>query len=77
MTKQNEVLELVSAAIGISVERLSLDTAVENTEEWDSITHINIILSLEARYKIGIDPEVAAELTSIRALIDYVTRHAS
>ena len=60
------------AAEVFQLESLAAESSAETIEEWDSLRHLNLIVALETRYGILLDPLEAAELTSIRALAEAV-----
>jgi len=73
MALSDEVKQLVSNVIGIPAEELSNKSSIETMENWDSMAHVNIIMSLEQHYAITIAPDIAADLTSITSITDFLT----
>ncbi len=53
-------------------EAITMESTAETVEEWDSLHHLNLIVALETRYGILLDPLEAAEMTSVRALAEAV-----
>ncbi len=46
---------------------------VADIEEWDSLSHINLIMELEAEFQLDIDPNVVASLyTDSEAILQYL-----
>ncbi len=70
---QNEIIQFVSEITGTPASDLMASSSVETVDTWDSVAHINIILSVEAKYGITINPEDAIELTSVGALENFVS----
>lgn len=58
-----ELLKLPSGTI-------TLDTMIEEIEEWDSLAHVMIIGELEEKLGITIPLEDAIELTGVRELLE-------
>ena len=47
---------------------------IKNTENWDSFSHINLILDIEEKFKLKkIKPSKIANLTSYKACYKYIT----
>lgn len=44
----------------------------EDNENWDSITHIEIIVSIEEAFNIKIKPEDIPHLTSMSSIVEKV-----
>jgi len=62
-----EVLGTTPGAIGES-------TSPANTETWDSLRHMNLIVALECAFGVTFDDDVLGELTSFRAIVDELER---
>jgi citrate synthase len=46
-------------------------------QNWDSLGHINLVLAIEETYGVIVDEDAVVELTSVRAIRDFVERAAS
>jgi len=59
------------------VHRASIgdETSNQTLPEWDSLNHVNLILSLEAEYGVSFSPEEALEMTCVAALKRTLARH--
>lgn len=76
-----ERLEKVFANIFHEAPQGSFDQMTRlNTERWDSLGHINLIVSLEEEFGVSISTEEAADITSFKstaALLDEKIRGAN
>ena len=48
------------------------ETSKDNCGNWDSATHLQIIMEIEETYNIEIPIEAMSKLTSVRAIKDYI-----
>ena len=71
---EQNIIALLSDLTGIERSELDNKASVETLEAWDSIAHINLILSIEEQYHITIDPELAADLTSVEMLTKFLAK---
>ena len=71
---EQNIIALLSDLTGIELSELDNKASVETLEAWDSIAHINLILSIEEQYHITIDPELAADLTSVEMLTKFLAK---
>ena len=71
---EQNIIALLSDLTGIELSDLDNKASVETLEAWDSIAHINLILSIEDQYHITIDPELAADLTSVEILTKFLAK---
>ena len=65
---KDELKKIVSDTIGVPEELMSEESSVENLETWDSLAHLNIIMSLEQVFGIAISPMEAIEMTSLGSM---------
>ena len=71
---KDELKQILSDTLGVPKEQINEESSVENIEEWDSLAHLNIILSIEQIFNIAISPEEAADMTDL-ASIRRILRH--
>lgn len=54
------------------------DFSTDDVEQWDSLTHIKLIMELEMAYGITIGPDDIPELyTDFNTVADYIAKSAS
>jgi citrate synthase len=68
-----EVHALIAEVLGIDIDRVSEDLAFGKVPEWDSLSHVNLMLALEARLGVEIGTDQIIELTNV-AVIDELAR---
>ena len=44
----------------------------KNVKHWDSVNHINLILSIESKFKIKINPEQNFNLNSYKKILSFL-----
>ena len=64
-----KLLELIEEILQVPAGTVTEDTVMEDLEEWDSLAHVMIIGQLE-ELGISIDLEDAAEITSVREILE-------
>jgi citrate synthase len=64
--------ELVASVFGIPAERVTDDLAYDSIPEWDSLNHVKLMLALESNFGKEIDEDLMVELTTIRAIREFV-----
>lgn len=65
--------EIVAAALGLSADQISSDTALGRTPQWDSLAHMRLILSLEEVLGQPLSPDAIVSIASsqdVAALLD-------
>ncbi len=64
-----KVLNVVSNIIGVPVETLSEKSSRETASYWDSLKHMNLILSLEEEFSVSLSDEEIMKISSIKDII--------
>lgn len=70
MELQKKVTGLIEELLKLPLGTITLDTMIEEIEEWDSLAHVMIIGELEEKLGITIPLEDAIELTGVRELLE-------
>jgi len=71
--KDEEILAVIQDALKVKGKQLSLDSSMENVEEWDSLGHLGILVALDKFFEgkvAGINDLVAAD--SVRKVLQIL-----
>lgn len=63
------VRKIVSQVMGIPVEQINEESSPDTIEGWDSLKHINLILSLEEEFKVQFKDEQIVEMLSVGLIV--------
>ncbi|MCK4898544.1 MAG: acyl carrier protein [Anaerolineales bacterium] len=66
------VQKLLAEALQVSNEQVNADLAFGDLPQWDSMGHMEVMLSLEEQFGIEIDADIIATLTSLPAISSYL-----
>ena len=75
MITEQEIIEIVSEAIGVKKEDLSMESSMSDFAEWDSLGHLTILSSLDE--KLGDKYQESEELSSantVREIYDAINK---
>ena len=67
---QERIIALIEDILGVPVGTITLDTLIEDVEEWDSLMHVTIIGELEEQLGISIPLDDAIALQSMQELLE-------
>ncbi len=56
----------------LATDAVSADSSMGNPRNWDSLSQLQVMLALESRLDAQIAAELFGELTSVRAILDYL-----
>lgn len=77
MTQSTEerIYRVVSEVFGVPREEINADSSPDTIPSWDSLSHISLILSLEAEFGVSLSPEDAMEMLSVRLVQIILADH--
>ena len=70
------VEEVVAGVLNVPVATVTDALEFNGVSQWDSLNHVNLMLKLEEVYGVTIGEEQMVELTSVRAIREFVSAHA-
>jgi len=79
MPKANEkqVLEIIQRALILEDKKVSLDTSVEDLEEWDSVGHLSILSNMDKFFDGKIAPiREMATADSVRKILKILKENS-
>jgi acyl carrier protein len=66
MSPNEKKLRLVlSGLLGVPSDSISDGTSKETVDAWDSVKHLNIVLTLEEQFSVSFDEQVALEMDDV------------
>lgn len=68
----DQIQSLLAESLRVPPEQVSSDLQFGDLPEWDSMGHMEVMISLEARFGVEINPDTIADLTSIAAIRQYL-----
>lgn len=68
MINEEKLYSVVADILGIDVAEINDDTSPDTSERWDSVTHINLIIALEAEFDVELTPEDSMEMLSVKLM---------
>jgi acyl carrier protein len=69
----DDVRQTVAEVFLVDAQHVSAESSPESIPEWDSICHMNLILTLEQKFEVKFDPDQIPLLTSVQAIAEAVT----
>ena len=78
MINEEKVIEIVQSSLKLESGSISIDSSSENVDEWDSLEHLSILVTLDQELK-GKAGEIddLAKATSVRGILEAINKHYS
>jgi acyl carrier protein len=70
-----EVKEILAKVLEIDIATIFDNTTQKDIAKWDSLQHLNLIVEIEDKYDISIDPEDISEMLSIDKIIEIIKKY--
>ena len=70
-----EVKEILAKVLEIDIDTIFDNTTQKDIAKWDSLQHLNLIVEIEDKYDISIDPEDISEMLSIDKIIEIIKKY--
>jgi acyl carrier protein len=66
--------KILADTLGVREGDIGDNASTETLSSWDSVAHLNIVLSVEAAYGVSFTPEEIAEMTSLEKIKAALTK---
>ena len=71
MNKTEQIVEILSTIFNKTVHE---DCSIENEDMWDSITHLEIIVTLEEELGLHIPQDKISQMTSVKSILEVINK---
>jgi len=68
------VQSVASDIFGIPVAKITAESSPETIENWDSMQHLNLVLAIEEKFGVQLDPEDIEQMKNIGAVAALVEK---
>lgn len=65
---EDRIKRIISKVFDVPEDRIGDDSSPDSIPKWDSLGHLNLVLSLESEFGISLLPEEAMEMLSVKLI---------
>lgn len=69
-----QVRSIASDIFGVPADKITVESSPETIETWDSMQHLNLVLAIEERFGVQLEPEDIEQMKNIGAVAALVER---
>jgi len=69
-----QVRNVASDILGIPADKITAESSPETIENWDSMQHLNLVLAIEEKFGIQLEPEDIEQMKNIGAIAALIER---
>ncbi len=66
---KNKVKKIIASVFNLEVDSIKDDASPDNVLNWDSLNHMNLIVSLEEEFKIRFTDEEISEMLNLELIL--------
>jgi acyl carrier protein len=68
----DQVREIASDLFNVPAQQLGPDSSPDTVPDWDSVQHLNLVLTLEQKFNVQFGPEDIEQMRTLSAIADLV-----
>ena len=68
------VRNIASDIFGVPADKITAQSSPETIENWDSMQHLNLVLAIEEKFGVQLDPENIEQMNNIGAVATLVEK---
>lgn len=72
MDNFSKIRQLMVDVFQIPENDISMDTKQDDLISWDSVGHLNLMLTVEQEFGVALEVEDLSRLTSVAAILEYL-----
>ena len=69
-----QVRSIASDIFGVPADKITPESSPETIETWDSMQHLNLVLAIEEKFGVRLEPEDIEQMKNIGAAAALVER---
>jgi len=71
-----KVQQVISTTLKVPSDKITRETSENDLAAWDSLAHVNLMMSLEQTFDLFLEVEDFPKLTSVPAILEYLKEHS-
>ncbi len=72
MSILDQVKQTIADTLNTSSSSITKDSSAENTDAWDSLAQVNLMIALEHTFDITLDVEDFMKLNSVKSITKFI-----
>jgi acyl carrier protein len=72
MDSFEKIQYVIATTLKVSPDKITKETSDKDLAAWDSLAHVNLMMSLEQTFDLFLEVEDFPKLTSVPAILEYL-----
>ena len=69
---ESDLKDIFQNIFKVPKKKLNMKTNFKNLRKWDSLNHVKLIMAIESKFKISIDPDQSIDMLSYKSILNYL-----
>ena len=69
-----ELKKIFKNIFKIEINKINNKTSYKNIKKWDSLNHVKLIMAIESKFRISIDPDEALKLLNFKDILNFLKK---
>ena len=71
---KEQIKKIMTKVFEIESSLVNDEISQKNTDQWDSLNHLNLIVEIEEEFDISFTPEQIGSMTSLEIILDEIKK---
>ena len=68
MIDDMKLKEVISNVLGVSIDAINDKSSPDSIDKWDSLSHLNLVMAIEAEFDVELTPEDSMDMLSVKLI---------
>jgi acyl carrier protein len=68
MREFNKLKQVVSDILEVDIDDINENSSPDNIEKWDSLSHIKLVMAIEAEFNVKLTPDDMMDMLSVKLI---------
>ena len=68
MIDDMKLKKVISNVLGVSIDAINDSSSPDSIDKWDSLSHLNLVMAIEAEFDVKLTPEDAMDMLSVKLI---------
>ena len=68
MREFNKLKQVVSDILEVDIDDINENSSPDNIEQWDSLSHIKLVMAIEAEFNVKLTPDDMMDMLSVKLI---------
>jgi acyl carrier protein len=64
----NKLKQVVSDILEMDIDDINENSSSDNIEQWDSLSHIKLVMAIEAEFNVKLTPDDMMDMLSVKLI---------